>query len=87
MACRRKRSHPVYGAVGLGPAYRLNRILKPYEVGSKAIRTSNGTARGFVRQDFEPVWERYIADAEQGAVTSPSPLLGPKRRDNVTVQA
>jgi len=43
-----------------GPAARLARLLKPYDIHARGIRLADGTTpRGFMRQDFEDAWRRY----------------------------
>jgi len=44
-----------------GPAQKLRRRLKQFDLSSKTIRMPDeATARGYMRAEFEPVWERYL---------------------------
>lgn len=43
-----------------GPAAKLARILKPFEITPKKFRDGNVTARGYVRDSLDPVWARYL---------------------------
>ena len=55
-------------------ASKLSRLLKPYEIKSKTIRVDRTTAKGWVREDFEPVWARYVAKEDVlPPVTPPEP--------------
>jgi hypothetical protein len=38
---------------------RLAQLLKPYGIRSKDVRT-NGTKRGYKREDFQDAWERFL---------------------------
>jgi hypothetical protein len=40
-----------------GLAFRL----RPYEVGSKVVCIGEGTAKGYVKEDFYDAWQRYLA--------------------------
>jgi putative DNA primase/helicase len=46
--------------------YQLSKLLKPYGIRSKTIRTYNGTPKGFERNQFEHAWICYL---------TPSPIL------------
>jgi hypothetical protein len=43
-----------------GPAARLSRLLRPFEIKPKVFRDGAVTARGYVRDHLEPVWDRYL---------------------------
>jgi hypothetical protein len=43
-----------------GPASKLSRILKPFEVAPEKYRDGVITKRGYLRENLEPVWERYL---------------------------
>lgn len=49
-----------WGEHGLAPR-GLARLLKPYGIKSKAIRVGDETPRGYLREHFEDVWDRYLA--------------------------
>jgi Protein of unknown function (DUF3631) len=43
-----------------GPAQKLARLLKPYQIQARVIRLrDNSTPRGYLREDFAEAWERY----------------------------
>ncbi len=39
---------------------RLSRMLAPYGVTSRKIRQPDGTRQGYLREDFEDAWQRYV---------------------------
>lgn len=43
-----------------GPASRLAKMLKPFGIKSKVIRTETGTPRGYERSAFGEAWLRYL---------------------------
>lgn len=43
-----------------GPAARVGRLLRPYGIKSKKIRTGDKTLQGFERTAFEDVFRRYL---------------------------
>lgn len=43
-----------------GPASKLARLLKPFGVKPQKMRMGEGTARGYLRSDFDPVFDRYL---------------------------
>lgn len=45
-----------------GPAAKLARRLRPFEVRPAKIRTGISTAQGYRRSDFEDAWARYCSD-------------------------
>lgn len=49
-----------WGERGLTPR-TLVRLLKPYEIKSKAIRIGDSTPRGYLREHFEDAWTRYLS--------------------------
>jgi hypothetical protein len=57
-----------------GPAARVGRLLKPYGIKSKKIRTGDKTLQGFEQATFEDVFRRYL------------PPVPTKRRNNGTPQ-
>lgn len=57
-----------------GPAARVGRLLKPYGIKSKKIRTGDKTLQGFECAAFEDVFRRYL------------PLVPSKERNNGTPQ-
>jgi hypothetical protein len=44
-----------------GPASRLARLLKPFEIAPVKFRSGDVTARGYLRDQLEPVWSRYLS--------------------------
>jgi hypothetical protein len=46
--------------VAKGAARRLSTHLKPLNVKSKQIGPTELRRKGYLREDFEPVWERYL---------------------------
>ncbi len=42
-----------------GPGARLAKYLKPYDIKSRGVRLTDGTTRGYMRDDFEDAWRRY----------------------------
>lgn len=44
----------------------LSRLLRPYSVRSKTVRTFDGTPKGYHRDDLEDVWARYVPTLEKG---------------------
>src|SRR5262249_29273395 len=46
-----------------GPATRLARMLKPFDVQPRDIRTPQRTGKGYVEQDFAEAFERYLPSA------------------------
>jgi hypothetical protein len=43
-----------------GPAAKLARLLKPFDIRARVIRLADdSTPRGYLRQDFEEAWKRY----------------------------
>jgi hypothetical protein len=48
----------------------LARLLRPYQVRSRNIRTPAGVVKGYDREDFEGAWERYLrTPSATGATT------------------
>jgi hypothetical protein len=45
-----------------GPASRLARLLKPFEVTPRQLRGDAGTFRGYERDDFAEAWSRYLSN-------------------------
>lgn len=43
-----------------GPAARLSRILKPYEVRPTQFKEEGEKVRGYRREHLEPLWDRYL---------------------------
>jgi hypothetical protein len=51
---------------GLKAASGLAFALKPYRITSKQIRVDKSkTGRGYLRADFEPVWQRYLTSTSE----------------------
>jgi hypothetical protein len=57
---------------------KLARLLRPYEVKPKVLRTSAGTLRGYSKADLEDQWRRYL---------SPSPAKGETSETSETTAA
>lgn len=58
-------------------ARRLARYLHPYGVKSKTIRTNNGTAKGYTREDLFDPWARYLPGPDVTDVTDVThPMVG-----------
>jgi putative DNA primase/helicase len=55
-----RRGHP------LTPS-SLSKLLKPYAIAPKQMRTGAGVVRGYDRADFEEAWARYTPSAVTGA--------------------
>jgi hypothetical protein len=49
-----------------GPASRLARLLKPFEIAPVKFRSGDVTARGCLRDQLEPVWSRYLSPPSLG---------------------
>jgi hypothetical protein len=74
-----------------GPAVRLARLLKPYDIQPKVLRFGEGTERGYERAAFTEAWAIYCAEdvtdvtaqvsghiqheTGSGPVTAPKPAL------------
>jgi hypothetical protein len=43
-----------------GPASRLSRNLKTFEIAPKKMDINGAKTRGYARSDFEPIWARYL---------------------------
>jgi hypothetical protein len=43
----------------------LAKLLKPYAISSRVIRLDEKTPRGFLREQFEPAWARYLPSKTQ----------------------
>jgi hypothetical protein len=56
---------------GKGPMtkHRLAQLLSPYGIGPQTIRIGPGTAKGYLRKQFDDVFERYLPP--------PTPLRNP----------
>jgi uncharacterized protein DUF3631 len=53
----------------------LSRLLKPFDVGPRTIRSGEETFKGYLREAFEDLWKRYLKH--------PSPLA-PELRDDAS---
>jgi hypothetical protein len=42
-----------------GPGARLAKLLKPYRIKARPFRSTDGTTRGYMREDFLDAWQRY----------------------------
>jgi hypothetical protein len=51
-----------------GPAARLSRILKPYEVRPTQFKDAGEKLRGYRREHLEPLWERYLSPPSDSTV-------------------
>ncbi len=52
--------HDLKGENTRGPAAKLGRLLKPYNIKVGSIRLSGtSTAKGYYAKDFEEAWQRY----------------------------
>jgi hypothetical protein len=59
---------------------KLARELKPFGVASKTIRDGGVTFKGYEREPFEPVWDRYLSPIPLEPVTkvtAVTPQVGP----------
>jgi hypothetical protein len=54
-------------------AVQMARLLKPFGISPKTIRTTTGRAKGYHRDDFCDVFDRYLP-AERASVTTPERL-------------
>lgn len=43
-----------------GPAKKLANYLKEYDIEPRSMRNGNETAKGYMKRDFEDVWNRYL---------------------------
>jgi uncharacterized protein DUF3631/Toprim domain-containing protein len=59
---------------------RLAKLLKPYKVKPRSIRLDDEVAKGYLRSQFEEVWERWLP-LPAGTVTTVTSVTGP---DEVT---
>lgn len=50
----------------------LAKLLKPYGIKAKVIRTATGTPRGYTRSDLADAWARYTRPAATGATAQHS---------------
>jgi hypothetical protein len=55
-------------------AVGLSRLLKPFEIYPKNIRTTTAVQKGYERYQFEDAWGRYLPKASPGP---PSPTISP----------
>ena len=39
---------------------RLARMLKPFGVQSRTVRAASAVAKGYLREELEEPWERYL---------------------------
>jgi hypothetical protein len=69
-----------------GPASRLARLLREFRredgtrIGSRKIRTGETTGQGFLREDFEDAFTRYLEPEKHGTNgTDGTPQVGPTR--------
>lgn len=46
----------------------LARLLKPFDIGPRTIRTAGGTPKGYLKEFFEDAWTRYLRAPEVPAV-------------------
>jgi Protein of unknown function (DUF3631) len=60
---------------------RLAQLLRPFGVRSKDVRT-NGSKKGYKREDFADAWERFLAPSRTRATSATSATTGShKQRD------
>jgi Protein of unknown function (DUF3631) len=60
---------------------RLAQLLRPYGIRSKDVRT-NGSKKGYKREDFQDAWERFLSSSRPGATSATSATTGShKQRD------
>ena len=60
------------------PGNRLARILRPFGIAPRDLRTDTGVRKGYVREEFEDAWARYLS--------TPAPHFRDSKRDNTTLQ-
>jgi hypothetical protein len=63
---------------GLTPI-ALARLLKPFGISPKGIRTEDGTPKGYLCEGFTDVWKRYLPNI-------PEPFPPPFKRNGATNQ-
>jgi Protein of unknown function (DUF3631) len=61
---------------------RLAQLLKPYGIRSKDVRT-NGSRKGYKREDFLDAWERFLASPRPDATRATSATTGSHEQTNV----
>lgn len=47
----------------------LARLLKPFDIQPRTIRTEQGTSKGYVKGSFDDAWMRYLPASPPPAVT------------------
>jgi hypothetical protein len=62
------------GGKGLSP-HQLSRMLARFDVRPKTIRFGTTTAKGFLREDFDDAFARYLPEAGTSVTTAPEPLI------------
>jgi Protein of unknown function (DUF3631) len=45
----------------------MAKLLKPFDIRPRTIRTASGTPKGYLRQDFEEAWSRYCRSSADAA--------------------
>src|SRR6185295_15267737 len=51
----------------------LAKLLRPLGVKSRTIRLPNGTLRGYLKEDFEEAWSRYLPHLRKSATSATTP--------------
>jgi hypothetical protein len=71
-----------------GPGYRLARLLRPFGIESKTVRTDAGRGKGFERADFADACARYLNsdlnDVTTGQSAPDAGLRGFERGDGLS---
>jgi hypothetical protein len=55
-----------------GPAARLSRLLRPFEIKPRQFKEDGDKRRGYFREHLEPVWERYLSPPPEKSVLGTS---------------
>lgn len=59
---------------------RLAKLLRPFGINSKVVRSDGRVSRGYKREDFEDAWARFLPSSSSVAsVTSVTPILHDQR--------
>jgi hypothetical protein len=63
----------------------LAALLKPYEIRSRSVRLDSGeTPKGYLREQFEDAWRRYLPSQALQSATTPQPAsLTEKQPDSI----
>jgi hypothetical protein len=60
-------------------ARHLARMLKPYEVAPKTIRSGDSAPKGYTREDLHDAWVRYLPSPDT-AITATTAIANESRR-------